>query len=81
VKITWGFWLAKYECTQGQWEAVMGKNPSYFKGGERLPVERVSWLDICGDEKRAGGFLGKVNRDAPAGWRFDLPTEAQWEYA
>ena len=36
------FWLGKYEVTQAQWQAVMGSNPSYFKGDPKLPVERVS---------------------------------------
>jgi formylglycine-generating enzyme required for sulfatase activity len=80
VKITQGFWLAKTPTTQRQWSAVMGNNPSHFKGGD-LPVEQVSWSDICGGESRAGGFLGKLNQFASAGGKFDLPTEAQWEYA
>ena len=42
VVLTRGFFLAETECTQGQWEKVMGGNPSHFKGSER-PVERVSW--------------------------------------
>lgn len=80
VHITKGFWLAKTPTTQAQWEAVMGNNPSHFKAGN-LPVEQVSWLDICGGESRTGGFLGAINRMASGGGRFDLPTEAQWEYA
>jgi len=80
VRITRGFWLAKTQTTQAQWQAVMGSNPSRFKGGDR-PVERVSLLDICGDESANGGFLGELNRRSPAGGRFYLPTEAQWEYA
>ena len=80
VKITRGFWLAKTPTTQAQWRAVMGNNPSYFKGDD-LPVEKVSWDDICGDELRAGGFLGKLNQLSYSDGEFDLPTEAQWEYA
>jgi len=80
VRITQGFWLAKTPTTQAQWQAVMGSNPSHFKGGDR-PVECVSWDDICGDESASGGFLGELNRRLPAGGRFHLPTEAQWEYA
>ena len=62
--------------TQAQWEAVMGNNPSEFKGDPNLPVEQVSWND-------ASGFCKKLNAKGllPAGWRFALPTEAQWEYA
>ena len=80
VTLTHGFWLGKYPVTQAQWQGVMGSNPSYYEGAD-LPVENVSWLDICGDESRRGGFLGKVGRMAPEGWRYDLPSEAQWEYA
>jgi formylglycine-generating enzyme required for sulfatase activity len=47
----------------------------------RHPIEGVSWQDICGDQSKNGGFLGKVNSNAHDGQRFDLPTEAEWEYA
>jgi len=75
VNLTRGFWLAKCECTQGQWEAVMGSNLSQFKGAD-LPVESVSWDDVQ-------GWLTKMNErhPLPEGWEWDLPTEAQWEYA
>jgi formylglycine-generating enzyme required for sulfatase activity len=76
VTITRGFWLGKYAVIQAQWEAVMGRIPSYFKGAD-LPVETVSWNDISGP----GGFLERANRFAATGERFALPTEAQWEYA
>ncbi len=63
------FWMSKYEVTQGQWEKVMGSNPSEFKNnGKDCPVEQVSWND-CQD------FIKKI------GGKFSLPTEAQWEYA
>ena len=45
VRITKPFYLAAHEVTQGQYQAVMGENPSFFKGSDDLPVERVSWLD------------------------------------
>jgi formylglycine-generating enzyme required for sulfatase activity len=64
--------MADTPCTQKLWEAVMGKNPSYFQS-PRHPVETVSWL-------RVQEFLTRVNAKAE-GDRFDLPTEAQWEYA
>jgi formylglycine-generating enzyme required for sulfatase activity len=69
------FWMAKTEVTQEQWQAVMGSNPSHFKG-DKLPVENVSW-------DAAQEFIKKVNGsgEIPAGWKLCLPTEAQWEYA
>jgi formylglycine-generating enzyme required for sulfatase activity len=76
VTITQGFWLGKYEVNQAQWEAVMGSNPSHFKGAN-LPVTSVDWDDIS----RPGGFLENANRLSATGGKFALPTEAQWEYA
>src|SRR5262249_5965089 len=72
VRITKAFEIGKYEITQGQWEAVMGTNPSRFKGTD-LPVELVSWND-------AQRFLQKLN-DMQDGYHYRLPTEAEWEYA
>ena len=66
-----GYYIGKYEVTQELWEAVMGSNPSYFKG-DNLPVERVSWNDVQ-------EFLRKLN--AMTGKRYRLPTEAEWEFA
>ena len=59
-------------CTQALWEAVMGVNPSLFKGKDR-PVERVSWND-CQE------FVTKLKEKCP-GLELSLPSEAQWEYA
>ena len=75
VILTKGFYLGKYEVTQEEYEKVMSKNPSKFKG-DKLPVEMVSWND-------AVAFCDELNKKEriPRGWRFALPTEAQWEYA
>lgn len=67
-----GFYISKYEVTQGLWQAVMGsKNPSKVVG-DSLPVTRVSWYD-------AQTFIGKLNQ--LTGKKYRLPTEAEWEYA
>jgi len=78
VTITKNYWLGKYLVTQAQWKAVMGSNnPSDFEG-DNLPVENVSWND-------AQEFIMKLNHmtegKRPDGYRYMLPTEAQWEYA
>ena len=66
------FEIGKYEVTQALWQAVMGENPSHFKGCAECPVEQVSWDD-------AQTFLAKLN--ALTGQQYRLPTEAEWEYA
>ena len=63
--------IGKTEVTQALWQAVMGSNPSYFKGSN-LPVETVSWEDCQ-------TFIRKLN--ALTGKNFRLPTEAEWEFA
>ena len=65
------FSIGRYEVTQEEWAAVMGDNPSYFKGDKR-PVECVSWDDCQ-------VFLRKLNE--LTGKQFRLPTEAEWEFA
>lgn len=90
VTLTRGFYMNQYEVTQGEYLALMGTNPSRFTtqdyNGNPIspdlsrPVEQVSWLDAtnyCGQltsQERTAGRL-------PAGWRYRLPTEAEWEYA
>ena len=71
VEISKGFWLGKYEVTQEQWVAVMGSNPSRYRGADR-PVENVSWHDVQ-------AFIDKLNPARETLYR--LPTEAEWEYA
>ena len=65
------FSIGETEVTQELWQAVMGSNPSYFKGN-KLPVETVSWNDCQ-------TFITKLNE--LTGKTFRLPTEAEWEYA
>jgi formylglycine-generating enzyme required for sulfatase activity/serine/threonine protein kinase/RNA polymerase subunit RPABC4/transcription elongation factor Spt4 len=65
------FYIGTYPVTQAQWQAVMGSNPSWFKG-DNHPVQSVSWED-------AQAFIRKLND--LTGKTFRLPTEAEWEYA
>jgi formylglycine-generating enzyme required for sulfatase activity len=88
VEISRDFYLGAHEVTQRQWKALMGNNPSFFckEGGHKdrvqgldtsdFPVDNVSWED-------AQKFIEKLNaRDKRrSGWRYALPTDAQWEYA
>ena len=71
VKITQGFYMSVHEVTQEQYQAVMGNNPSKFKGA-RHPVDFVSWHDAMEFCRRVSSKLGMAVR---------LPTEAEWEYA
>lgn len=66
------FYLGRFEVTQQQWRAVMGTNPSIFKG-PMLPVENVAWVDC---QRFIATLKAKLR-----GRQFALPTEAQWEYA
>ena len=71
VRLSKAFWMADAPCTQDLYEAIVGSNPSGFKGATR-PVEKVSWSD-------AQEFLEALNQKR--GLKLTLPTEAQWEYA
>jgi formylglycine-generating enzyme required for sulfatase activity len=71
VTLTKGFHLGIHQVTQAQWQAVMGDNPSNFKG-DNLPVEQVTWDDCVAFCEALGKKDGKTYR---------LPTEAEWEYA
>ena len=71
------YYIGETEVTQALWEAVMGSNPSYFKGSDK-PVECVSYEDCV-------TFVNKLNSllsaQLPGGRKFRLPTEAEWEFA
>jgi formylglycine-generating enzyme required for sulfatase activity len=67
-----GFYIAKYETTQGLWMSVTDSNPSWFTRDDRLPVENVYWDDVQ-------EFIQKLN--AKTGKKYRLPTEEEWEYA
>jgi formylglycine-generating enzyme required for sulfatase activity len=66
------YYIGKYEVTQEQWKAVMGNNPSEFKGCPTCPVNNVNWNDIQKYLQKLNALTGKIYR---------LPTEAEWEYA
>ena len=74
VRISRSFWLQRTEVTQGQWQEVMGLNPSEFSEcGELCPVEQVSWDEVQ-------RFLQRLNSRDPER-QYRLPSEAEWEYA
>jgi formylglycine-generating enzyme required for sulfatase activity len=64
------FWMGKYAVTQEQWQAIMGNNPSHFKGAKR-PVEQVSWNDCQHFCQKLSQRVGKA---------YGLSSEAEWEY-
>lgn len=73
VTLSRGYYLQATEVTQGQWKAVMDRNPSFFQNcGDNCPVENVSWYDVS-------RFIEKLN-EQDADYRYRLPTEAEWEY-
>ena len=92
VTLTKDFYIGVFEVTQKQWELVMGDKPSQYAGDTR-PVERVSYFSIrggtndtpavewpsTGTNVTTTSFMGRLREKTPL--LFDLPTEAQWEYA
>src|SRR5271168_4768618 len=72
VTLSKGFYMSVHLVTQEQWQAVMGNNPSFFKGEKNLPVETVSW-DDCQE------FIKKLREKDKKVYR--LPSEAEWEFA
>lgn len=85
VIISKGFYMGTYEVTNAQYEAIIGYNPSSFISSnfasDTQPVVNVSWAMITAED----GFIDRMNSrfasQLPVGYRFALPTEAQWEYA
>jgi hypothetical protein len=80
VTLTQGFWMSDHETTQAEYQAVMGSNPSWFKGDSNRPVEQVDWNEAVlycqklTERERAAGRI-------TAQQAYRLPTEAEWEYA
>ena len=87
-----GFYMSRYLLTQGEYLAVVGSNPSYFRNGVvppwggtggavtnklRHPVEQVSWYDVTNYCYRLNLLEGRLG----SGWAYRLPTESEWEYA
>jgi len=88
LKLTKGYWLGQHEVTQSEWQRVMQTTPwnrngffkKYVKEGDDYPATCVRWYDAIKFCEK----LTETERDTgrlPAGWKYTLPTEAQWEYA
>jgi len=80
VTLTHDFWLSKYEVTQGDFQGLMGKNPSHFPGDTNQPVEKVKFFEAvayCDAVTRREREAGRL----PPEYLYRLPTEAEWEYA
>ncbi|NCG21989.1 MAG: SUMF1/EgtB/PvdO family nonheme iron enzyme [Rhodobacterales bacterium] len=76
VTLSSAYYLMAHEVTQGEWQRVMGSNPSHFSGCADCPVEKVSWDDAVAYARKLSDLDGLTG-----GARYRLPTEAEWEYA
>jgi serine/threonine protein kinase len=90
VTLSSGFWLGKHEVTQGQWQQVMGTTPwkgkTFAKEGSEYPATYVAYDDPASSDDAVEFCLKLTDSERKAGrlpttWKYDLPTEAQWEYA
>jgi formylglycine-generating enzyme required for sulfatase activity len=81
VRLTREYWLGQTPVTQGQWEAVMGNNPSYhIAGGPDAPVEQITWEEAMEFGRRVDEMARRAGI-VPEGYVITLPSEAQWEHA
>jgi formylglycine-generating enzyme required for sulfatase activity len=80
VTLSKGFWMGKYEVTQGQWKRVMGAIPGQLIAGDDFPVYWINFIEAEEFCRRLTA-QARVSGNLPASWEFRLPTEAQWEYA
>jgi len=80
VTLTHDYWLGKFEVTQGEYIALIGKNPSHFTGDTNRPVEKLTWFEAlayCQELTRREQQAGHL----PPGYQYRLPSEAEWEFA
>jgi formylglycine-generating enzyme len=82
VTLTRGFWMGKYEVTQGEWKRIAGGLPAELTAGagDDFPVYSMNFAEAEGFCRKLTE-LARSSGELPAGWEFRLPTEAQWEYA